>query len=174
MSGQNRYADPPRLRPSMATVAGAIAFVGIAMPIHGNVWGAGAPTAVKSQAQLQSPGQAPSTADTRAVRGEWRSREQVGDRPRATVVVRDEDGTLAGSLTLLGMTQGGDDRATLRVPFRHAGWDGTTLTFDTALGDEGTTRWALVVKPVGDAMLRPTTEEGKVVEDAPTWEMSRR
>ena len=159
MSGQNRYAEPPRV-----AVAAAIAFVGIAVPIQGNVCGADAPTALKSQAQLQSPGQAPSTADTRSVRGEWRSREQFGDQPRATVVVREEDGTLAGSLTLLGMTRGGDDRVTLRVPFRHAEWDGTTLTFDTALGDEGTTRWALVVTPVRDAMLRPMTEEGKVVE----------
>ena len=73
-----------------------------------------------------------------------------------------------------GHDTGGNDWATLRVPFRPAGWDGTTLTFDTALGNEGTTRWALVVTPAGDAMLRPTTEEGKVVEDAPTWEMSRR
>jgi hypothetical protein len=88
--------------------------------------------------------------------------------------VHEEDGTLAGSLTLLGMTRRGDDRSTLRVPFRLAGWDGTTLTFDTALGNEGTTRWALVVTPAGDAVLRPTTEEGKVVEDAPMWEMSRR
>lgn len=49
----------------------------------------------ESQAQPQSPGQAPSTADTRAVRGEWRSREQFGDQPRATVIVHEEDGTLA-------------------------------------------------------------------------------
>ena len=40
------------------------------------------------------------------------------------------------------MRRGGDDRATLRVPFRLAGWDGTTLAFDTALGNEGTTRGA--------------------------------
>jgi hypothetical protein len=125
----------------MVTVAAAIGCVGIAVPIHGNFWGADAPTALKSQAQPQSPGQAPSTAATRAVRGEWRSREQFGDQPRATVVVHEEDRTLAGSLTLLGMTRGDDDRATLRVPFRLAGWDGTTLTFETALGNEGTTRW---------------------------------
>jgi hypothetical protein len=151
-----------------------MAFVGIAVPIHGNVRGADAPTALKSQARPQSPGQAPSTANTGAVRGEWRSREQFGDQPRATVVVHEEDGTLAGTLTLLGMTEGADDRATLRVPFRVAGWDGTTFTFDTALGNEGTTRWVLVVTPAGDATLRPTTEEGKAVEDAPTWAMSRR
>jgi hypothetical protein len=146
----------------------------MAVPIRGNVLGADAPTALMSQAQPQGPGQAPSMADTRAVRGEWRSREQFGDQPRATVVVHEQDGTLGGSLTLLGMTREGDDRATLRVPFRLAAWDGTTLTFDTLLGNEGTTRWALVVTPAGDAVLRPTTDGGKVVDDAPTWEMRRR
>jgi hypothetical protein len=58
MSGQNRYADPPGPSPSMVMVAAAIAFGGIAVPIHGNVWGADAPTALKSLAQRQSPGQA--------------------------------------------------------------------------------------------------------------------
>jgi hypothetical protein len=129
-------------------------------------------SAVVSQAQAQT--QMSSKADSRPVSGEWRSREQFDNQPRATVVVQEDGGALAGSLTLLGMTRGADDRATLRVPFRDAVWDGSTLTFETALPDnEGTARWALRIMATGKATLRPTTDDGKPVEDGPMWEMSR-
>jgi hypothetical protein len=116
----------------------------------------------------------PAQPDTRAVAGEWRSSEQFENQPRATVVVQLDGGALAGSLTLLGMTQGADDRATVRVAFRGATWDGTTLSFDTTLpGNEGKARWALRITATGNATLRPTTEDGQPVEDGPTWEMRR-
>jgi hypothetical protein len=125
--------------------------------------------------QAQTPPAATSSkADARSVSGEWRSREQFDNKPRATVVVQEDGGTLAGSLTLLGMTRGADDRATLHVPFRGAAWDGTILSFETTLPDnEGKARWALRITAAGQATLRPTTDDGKPIEDGPVWEMSR-
>lgn len=115
-----------------------------------------------------------SKADVRPAIGDWRSREQFEGQPRATVVLRDDSGTLSGSLTMLGMTRGADDRATLRVPFRDAAWDGTTLTFETVLPDnEGKSRWALRLTAAGQATLFPTADNGKPIEDGPKWEMAR-
>ena len=106
--------------------------------------------------------------------GEWRSREQFDNAPRTTLVVHNDAATLAGSLTLLGMTRRGDDRATMTVPFRGAVWDGSTLTFETVLPDnEGKSRWTLRLLPTGTATLFPTGDDGRPVEDGPTWEMIR-
>jgi hypothetical protein len=67
---------------------------------------------------------------------------------------RASSSTTTGTLILLGMTRGDDDRTTLRVPFRDGAWDGTTLSFETVLPDgEGTTRWALRVTAPGKATL---------------------
>jgi hypothetical protein len=163
----------PRPQPWMVAAATAIICVAIAIPVHGDAGGADGAVVPPPQAQPQPSGPT-SQGDTGAVRGEWRSREQFEEQPRAAVVVREEAGTLAGTLTLLGMTRGADDRATLRVTFRGAKWDGVTLGFETELGSEGRTRWALRLTPAGDATLRPTTDDGKPIEDGPTWEMSRR
>ena len=93
-------------------------------------------------------GKAPT--DIRAVSGEWRSGEQFENQARATLVVGESAGDLSGTLVLLGLTRGDDDRATLRVPFRGGTWDGTTLAFQTELPDgEGTARWTLRVTAPG-------------------------
>jgi len=134
--------------------------------------GAMAPRLGWTQAQ---PPQTSSKTDPRAVTGEWRSRELFENQPRATVTVQDEGGALNGSLTLLGMTRGADDRATLRVTFRAGSWDGATLLFDTELPDnEGKARWALRLIPPGKVTLAPVSPEGRPIEDGPFWEMTRR
>ena len=113
--------------------------------------------------------------DARPVSGEWRSGEQFDGQARATLVVEDGTGRLTGVLTLLGLTRGDDDRATLRVPFRDAAWDGTTLSFEAALpdGDEKA-RWTLRVTAPGKATLGPVKDDGGQIEGGPQWEMSRR
>ena len=124
--------------------------------------------------EAQAPAAVPaSKGDVRPAIGDWRSREQLDNQPRATVVVQEDAGTLAGSLTLLGLTNGADDRATLRVPFRGAQWDGTTLTFETVLPDEGTSRWTLRLLATGRATLALTAEDGKPIEQGPSWDMLR-
>jgi hypothetical protein len=108
------------------------------------------------------------------VTGEWRSSEQFESQPRATLVVREDGRLLAGSLTLLGMTRGGDERATVRMPFREGKWNGTNLAFETALpDDEGKARWVFRVTALGKGTLQATTEDGQRDADGPSWEMSR-
>jgi hypothetical protein len=119
--------------------------------------------------------QKPATARVESVGGEWRSSEQFEGQPRATLIVREDGALLAGSLTLLGMTRGGDDRATIRLPIREARWTGTTLAFETVLPDnEGKSAWVLRVPAAGEATLQPVGEDGNPIEDAPTWAMTRR
>jgi hypothetical protein len=114
-------------------------------------------------------------ADVQPIAGEWRSSDQFDKQARATLVVQDGAGRLTGTLTLLGMTRGDDDRATLRVPFRDAVWDGTRLSFEIVLPDgEGTARWALRVTAPGKATLGLLTDDGRPQEGGPNWEMSRR
>jgi hypothetical protein len=67
-------------------------------------------------------------------------------------------------------THNGNDGNRYRISGRDR--DGTTLTFDAALGDEGTTRWALVVTPLATPCFVQPPKKGS--EDAPTWDMSRR
>jgi len=114
-------------------------------------------------------------ADVRPLAGAWRSSEQFDNQARVTLEVQDDTGGLTGTLTLLGMTRGDDDRTTVRVPFRQAAWDGTTLSFETELPDgEGKAGWALRVTAPGKATLGPVTADGHPEEGAPNWEMSRR
>jgi hypothetical protein len=132
-------------------------------------------TPLRGEIQAKPAVQPSTKPDARPAIGDWRSIEQFESRPRATVVVQEDAGTLSGSLTLRGMTRGADDRATLRVPFRGAAWDGTTLTFETELPDnEGKSRWVLRLTATGKATLGPTTDDGKPIEDGPKWEMVRR
>jgi hypothetical protein len=131
--------------------------------------------ALSAQVEASTAEQSKVVADTRPVAGEWRSGEQFDNQARATLVVRDDAGRLIGTLILLGMTRGDDDRTTLRVPFRDGAWDGTTLSFETVLPDgEGTTRWALRVTAPGKATLGPLADDGRPEEDRPKWEMRRR
>lgn len=118
------------------------------------------------------PAQAP--VDGQPVSGEWRSGEQFENQARATLVVDDGAGARTGTLTLRGLTDGDNHRATLRVPFRDGTWDGTTLSFVTVLTGEGNARWALRTTAPGRAVLRVVSDEGQPLEDGPTWDMSRR
>ena len=130
---------------------------------------------VSVRAEVSAREQAKAPADSRPVSGEWRSGEQFDNQARATLVVQDGAGSLTGTLTLLGMTRGNDNRATVRVPFRDGAWDGTSLSFVTELPDgEGKARWTLRVTAPGKATLGPLTDDGKPIEDGPNWEMSRR
>ena len=130
---------------------------------------------VSARVEVSIREQAKAPADAQPVSGEWRSSEQFDNQARATLVVQDGAGSLTGTLTVLGLTRGADDRATLRVPFGAGAWDGTTLTFETTLPDgEGKARWALRVTAPGKATLAPVTDDGRQVEDGPKWEMSRR
>jgi hypothetical protein len=129
---------------------------------------------VSARTEASARGQAKAPADIRPVSGEWRSGEQFDNQARATLVVKDGAGSLTGTLTLLGMTRGDDDRATVRVPFRDGAWDGTTLSFETVLPDgEGKARWTLRLTAAGKATLGPVTDDGKPISDGPKWEMSR-
>jgi hypothetical protein len=132
-----------------------------------------APTGfARAAASYREPGQTP--VDGRPVSGEWRSGEQFENQARATLVVDEGAGGRTGTLTLRGLTNGDDDRATLRVPFRGATWDGTTLSFVTVLPDgEGDTRWALRVTAPGRAVLGLVTDDGRPMADGPTWDMTR-
>jgi hypothetical protein len=130
---------------------------------------------VSMQVETSAREQGKAAADVQPISGEWRSSEQFDNRARATLAVQDGAGRLTGTLILLGMTRGDDDRATLHVPFRDGAWDGTTLSFETVLPDgEGTARWALRVTAPGKATLGPLADDGRPEEGGPKWEMSRR
>jgi hypothetical protein len=157
-------------------VATFVAMAFAILPARSEAESRGVAAAVSSERETPATSgeQTPAKVDVRPAIGEWRSREQFDHAPRATVVVHNDAATLAGSLTLLGITRGADDRATLKVPFRGAVWDGTTLTFETALPDnEGASRWTLRLLPAGTATLFPIGDDGKPVEDGPMWEMVR-
>jgi hypothetical protein len=131
--------------------------------------------AVSAQVDTSAAEQGKVAADAQPVAGEWRSGEQFANQARATLVVRDGAGRLTGTLVLLGMTRGDDERATLRVPFRDGAWDGTALSFETELPDgEGKSRWVLRVTAPGKATLGPVSADGREEEGGPNWEMSRR
>jgi hypothetical protein len=166
-----RHAGSRRL---VATVLAGIAFAVMTIHTHAEPGRARPSAMLQGQAQAHSPRQT-SKIDARPGGGEWRSLEQFDNQPRATVVVEEDGAALAGRLTLLGMTRGADDRAALRIPFRGASWNGTTLSFETVLPDnEGKTRWELRVVTPGKATLYPTADNGARIEDGPSWEMSRR
>jgi hypothetical protein len=131
--------------------------------------------AVSAQVETSAAEQSKVVADAQPVVGEWRSGEQFDNQARATLVVQDGAGRLTGTLVLLGMTRGDDDRATLRVPFRDGTWDGRALSFETELPDaEGKVRWVLRTTAPGKATLGPVSADGRQEEGGPNWEMSRR
>jgi hypothetical protein len=131
--------------------------------------------AVSIRVETSARVQGGAAENVQPIAGEWRSSEQFDDRPRATLAVQDGAGRLTGTLTLLGLTNGDDDRAALQVPFREAAWDGTTLSFETVLPDgEPTTRWTLRVTAPDKGTLGPLADDGRPEEGGPTWEMSRR
>jgi hypothetical protein len=155
---------------SRVAIAAAVA----ATPTHADGRGSAARAPSRGQVRMQPSGPASAKVDARPVRGEWRSHETFDGQARAGLVVQEDGGALAGSLTLLGMTRGADTRATLRLPFRGATWDGRMLSFETTLPDnEGTTRWALRIEPTGAGTLRPILEGGQPIEGGPMWEMRR-
>ena len=131
--------------------------------------------ALSAQGETSAAEQSKVVANAQPVAGEWRSGEQFDNQARATLVVRDGAGRLTGTLVLLGMTRGDDDRTTLRVPFRDGAWDGTALSFETELPDgEEKVRWVLRVTARGKATLGPVSADGRPEEGGPSWEMSRR
>ena len=87
----------------------------------------------------------------------------------ATVVVQAGVGRPTGTLTLLDVTRGDDDRVTLGVSSRNGSWGCATLLFETTLPEgEGKTRSALRVAASREPTLRSVTQDGRQDEGAPT------
>ena len=81
----------------------------------------------------------------------------------ATLVVHAGVGRPTGTLTLLDVTRGDDDRVTLGVSSRNGSWGCTTLLFETTLPEgEGKTRSALRVAASKKATPRSVTQDGSV------------
>jgi len=112
--------------------------------------------------------------DSTRLIGQWLSDERFEAQPRVALTIRQDGATHAGVAVLRGLTEGENDRATLMLSFCAADWDGQRLVFKTEIADEGVTAWELRLTKGNEATLRVLAEDGKPIEEGPSWRMAKK
>jgi hypothetical protein len=113
--------------------------------------------------------------NTGRVVGIWKSLNDVNGAPQAVITVNRSGGQFEGKFVFRGLTVNGQENVTLELPITNVSFDGTTFSFRVTFPEpeKSVTDWELKLRNGNDAEFDMVKENGKPVEDAPSFVMKR-
>ena len=114
-------------------------------------------------------------ADVSKLVGVWKSIEDVNGEPQAVITINKTGKQVDGKFVFRGLTVNERDNITIDVPLTNISFDGSTFSFKVAFpGPERmVVDWELILRNENEAGLGLTKEDGKPVENAPSFVMKR-
>ena len=107
--------------------------------------------------------------------GTWKSLEMVNGESQAVLTISRNDNKLSGGFVFRGVTIDGRENSTVELALSNIVYDGTTLSFSVTFpgAEKLKTDWALKLQGENEGNFNLTREEGKSIEDGPSFKMKR-
>jgi hypothetical protein len=108
--------------------------------------------------------------------GTWKSLDNVNDEPQAVITIKRSGKELEGHFVFRGLTVKGKENVTLDLPITDVTFDGTTFSLRVTFPETEkmvVTDWELKLRNDNEASFVMIKEDGKAVEDAPSFVMKR-
>jgi hypothetical protein len=113
--------------------------------------------------------------NTGRIVGIWKSLNDINGEPQAVITVNRSGKQLEGKFVFRGLTVNGEENVPLELPITNVSFDGTTLSFKVTFPEpeKSVTDWELKLRKDDEAGFDLVKEDGKPVENAPSFEMKR-
>lgn len=113
--------------------------------------------------------------DTGKIVGIWKSLNDVNGEPQTVITINRSGTRLEGKFVFRGLTVNEQENVTLEIPITNIAFDGKTLSFRATFPEPGkeVTDWELKLRNDNEAGFNLVRENGKPVEDAPSFVMKK-